>query len=284
MLITSMDSCCQKENHIQACYCSSWVQMSPSASPNSPFQPHLLSLPPTPQSNWTGLCCQRKSCSFKLGPPSNSHRLSSFIYWMPHLFRLNISISSCVRHFLGAVWCFLFCVPIVTCAEIILQFITFNYKNLFSVYNLMLYYELTQGQECCGRMNNAHSQQRCPRTFEYVTLHGKKELIEGRFLVLDQLTLALENYTEWSMWLQCNHKGSTKWKNERKRKAQSDAMWEGFDLELWALRMEERIWEASRYWKRQEVKFSRMYRKEYNSTSTLILVTEICIGLLIIWN
>ena len=42
----------------------------------------------------------------------------------------------------------------------------------------MLYYELTQGQECCGRMNNAHSQQRCPRTFEYVTLHGKRDFAD----------------------------------------------------------------------------------------------------------
>ena len=36
----------------------------------------------------------------------------------------------------------------------------------------MLYYELTQGQEYCW-MNKAHSQQRCPRTFEYVTLWQK---------------------------------------------------------------------------------------------------------------
>ena len=57
-----------------------------------------------------------------------------------------------------------------------------------------------------------------------ITLNGKKELIEGRFLVLDQLTLTVENYTELSMCPQCNHKCSRKWENECKRKGQSDAM------------------------------------------------------------
>lgn len=37
-------------------------------------------------------------------------------------------------------------------------------------------------------------------------------------MVANQLTLKLGNYTELSMWSQCNHRGSGKWKREVKYK------------------------------------------------------------------
>lgn len=101
MLITSMDSCCQRKIIYKPVIVAVGANVSLSQPQLSfPAPSFVIATYTSVKLNWS-LLPEKVMLIQAWSSIQLPSLLSSFIYWMPHLFRLNISISSCVRHFLG---------------------------------------------------------------------------------------------------------------------------------------------------------------------------------------